>query len=400
MRLCRGGGSALLALLLVTTACAAVGKGDYSWLGGDRRLPAGKGALRVMWRRELTPSARGSYRPIENAVAAIDSRHHRVYVGAESGRLTALSFEGQGLYRFELDEPIECEPALDVEKDELYVGTERGELYAFKPSTGKLRFDKPMQTTGSIRKRPLLQNDAVYVITEDDVVEAFARATGDVLWRYQREREEGFLVSGHSGIAVAEGGILLAAFNDGTVVALDALDGKLKWERPTSLDVPEVEPGRPRYADVDTTPVVLNGMVFAASFGAGLYALDLHNGSVVMRDAEWTGITSMAATDDGSLIVISADRGVARIDPLTRQARWVRVLERGSFGVPELFGDMVVLGDSRGSLVALDVDSGDEIGRIDAGHGFVARATIDGGRGFVVTNGGVLLALRVVLPRS
>jgi outer membrane protein assembly factor BamB len=228
------------------------------------------------------------------------------------------------------------------------------------------------------------------------VVEAFARASGDVLWRYAREREEGFLMAGHSGLALAEGGRILAAFNDGTVVALDALDGKVRWERPTSLDVPEVEPGRPRYTDVDTTPVVIGNLVYAASFGAGLYALDLNNGSVVMRDPEWTGITGMVGTDDGSLIVISADRGVARIDPHTRAIRWVRVLERGSFGVPELFADMLVLGDSRGSLVALDTESGDEIGRIDAGHGFVARATIHGGRGFVVTNGGVLLALRVV----
>jgi outer membrane protein assembly factor BamB len=389
----------LVALLVTATACAAVGKGDYRWLGGDGRLPPGKGALRVMWRRELTPSKRGAYRPVENAVAAIDARHGRIYVGAESGRLTAFDFEGEGLYRFELDEPIECEPALDVEKDELYVGTERGELYAFTPSTGKLRFEKPMQSTGAIRKQPLLLNDAVYVITEEDVVEAFARATGDVLWRYAREREEGFLVSGHSGLTVADGGRLLAAFNDGTVVALDALDGKVKWERPTSLDVPEVEPGRPRYTDVDTTPVVIDGLVYAASFGAGLYALDLNNGSVVMRDAEWTGITGMTATDDGSLIVISADRGVARLDPRTRAVSWVRVLERGSFGTPELFADMLVLGDSRGSLVALDARTGDEVGRIDAGHGFVARAAISSGRGFVITNGGVLLALRVV-PRK
>jgi outer membrane protein assembly factor BamB len=395
-----GRGRWLALLLVCVCACAAVGKGDYRWLGGENRLPSGKGALRVMWRRELTPAKRGAYRPVENAVAAIDSQHQRVYVGAESGRLTAVDFDGQGLYRFELDEPIECEPALDVEKDELYVGNERGELYAFTPSTGKLRFDKPMQSTGSIRRRPLLLNDAVYVITEDDVIEAFARATGDVLWRYNREREEGFLVAGHSGITLAEGGRLLAAFNDGTVVALDTLDGKVKWERPTSLDVPEVEPGRPRYTDVDTTPVVIDGLVYAASFGAGLYALDLNNGSVVMRDPEWTGITGMAATDDGALIVISADRGVARIDPHTRAASWIRVLERGSFGVPELFEGMLVLGDSRGSLVALDVETGDELGRIDAGHGFVARASIVGGRGFVVTNGGVLLALRVMLPKT
>jgi outer membrane protein assembly factor BamB len=390
----------LLAGLLASSAvaCAAVGKGDYHWIGGDRTPHPGKGALRVMWRRELTESKRGAYRPVENAIAAIDTEHARIYVGADSGKLHALTFEGRALYRFELDEPIECEPALDVAKDELFVGNERGELYAFKASSGELRYK--VQSEGAIRRRPLLLNDAVYVITEEDVIEAFSRADGSVLWRYDRERSEGFLVAGHSGLTLVEGGRLLAAFNDGAVVALDALDGKLKWERPTSLDVPDVEPGRPRYTDVDTTPVVINDTVYAASFGAGLYALDLNNGSVLFRDAEWTGITGMAATDDGALILVSADRGIARFEPAARAASWVKTLERGSFGVPEMVDGLIVVGDSRGSLVALEASTGDEAGRIDAGHGFVARASTADGRGFIVTNGGVLLAMRIVPPVS
>jgi outer membrane protein assembly factor BamB len=386
----------LLAGLLASSAvaCSAIGKGDYHWIGGDKWAPPGKGALRVLWRRELTEPKRGAYRPVENAIAAIDPEHGRVYVGAESGKLHALTFEGQALYRFELDEPIECEPALDVAKDELYVGTERGELYAFKASSGALRYK--VQSDGAIRRRPLVLNDAVYVITEEDVIEAYARADGSMLWRYDRDRSEGFLVAGHSGLTLVEGGRLLAGFNDGAVVALDALDGKLKWERPTSLDVPDVEPGRPRYADVDTTPVVLGNTVYVASFGAGLYALDLNNGSVLYREADWTGITGLAATEDGALILVSADRGIARFEPSTRSASWVKVVERGSFGVPEMAQGLVLIGDSRGSLVALDAATGDEAGRIDAGHGFVARASSSDTHGFIVTNGGVLLAMRIV----
>jgi outer membrane protein assembly factor BamB len=388
----------LLAGLLASSAvaCSAVGKGDYHWIGGDRWAPPGKGALRVLWQREITESRRGAYRPVENAIPAIDADHARIYVGGDAGKLYAITFEGKPLYRFELDEPIECEPGLDVAKDELYVGTERGELYAFKPSTGELRYKK--QSDGAIRRKPVLLNDAVYVITEEDVIEAFSRADGSTLWRYDRERSEGFLVAGHSGLTLAEGGRLLAGFNDGAVVALDALDGKVKWERPTSIDAPDVEPGRPRYTDVDTTPVVIDDKVYAASFGAGLYALDLNNGSVLFREADWTGITSMAGTEDGALILVSADKGVVRFNPSTRSASWVKSAERGSFGVPALVQGLVVIGDSRGSLVALDALTGDEAGRIDAGHGFVASLSSVQNHAFIVSNGGVLLAMRVVPP--
>jgi outer membrane protein assembly factor BamB len=238
----------------------------------------------------------------------------------------------------------------------------------------------------------------VYVITEEDVVEARSRADGSILWRYQREREEGFLVAGHSGLSLTPNNRLLAGFGDGMVTCLDALDGRVKWERDTSLDVPEAEPGRPRYTDVDTTPVLLGEQVYAASFGAGLYALDANNGSVIWRDSDWTGVTSMLGTEDGALLLVSADRGIARYDVTQRNVSWIKSLERGSFGVPEAFDGMVVVGDSRGSLVALALADGTEVGRIEAGHGFVARTAVAGNRGFIVTNGGVLLSMRLTAP--
>lgn len=394
---------AACALLLCVASAACT---SSHTTGGDLRLfgnggadltKSGRGALRVMWRKELTASQRGNYKPVENAVATIDEAHGRVYVGAASGSLHALSLEGRSLYRFELHESIESEPALDAQADELYVGTERGELYAFVPSTGKLRWK--VDSGAAIRRQPVLFRDALYVLTEEDLVESRSRADGSILWSYRRERGDGFLVAGHSALSLTEDGRLLAGFSDGAVVALDALDGRPKWERATSDDVPDAEPGRPRYLDVDATPVLRGEFVYAASFGGGLYCLDQRNGSVVWREPEWTGITGLAATEDGALILVSADRGVARFDLATRAASWLKPTERGSFGPPELRAGMVVIGDSKGSLVALDVDTGDELGRIDAGHGFVARASIANGHGFIVTNSGTLLAMRVLSER-
>jgi outer membrane protein assembly factor BamB len=383
----------LLLGLLSASGCHSVGKGNYGWIGGSSRVREGKGALRVRWRRELTPAERGAYRPVENAVAAIDDVHGRVYVGARSGELHALGFDGTPLYHFELHEPIECEPALDVEKDELYVANERSELFGLKPSTGEVRWKAT--TVGAVRRKPALFKDALYVITEDDAVEALSRADGSRLWSYRRERGDGFLVAGHAGLRLSDDGLLYAAFNDGTIVALDALDGRARWERSTAEDVPDAEPGRPRYVDADATPVLLGDRVYAASFAGGLYCLDARNGSVIWREAGWTGITGLELTQDGALILVSGDHGVVNFDPEKREARWVKALERGSFGTPQMASDLVLIGDSRGSLVALHAQTGDEVGRIDSGHGFVARAAVQAQRGFVVTNGGVLVALRV-----
>lgn len=378
---------------LVAGGCQQLGHGDYSWIGAPARLPEGKGALRVTWRKELTPSERGRYRPVENAVAAIDPEHGRVYVGATSGRLYALGLDGRALYHFELHEPIECEPALDASKDELYVSTERHELYALTPSSGKIRWK--VELSSSVRERPVLFKDALYVITEDDTVEARSRGDGSLLWSFKREPSEGFLVAGHAGLSPVDGGVLYAAFNDGAVVALDALDGSARWLRDTSVDVPEAEPGRPRYVDADATPVRIGDHVYAASFAGGLYCLDANNGSVLWREAEWTGITGLSAGPDDSLLLVSADRGVVRLDLRTRTALWEKGIERGSFSAPQVASDLVLISDSRGSLIALASDNGEEVGRIDTGHGFAAHPSVHERRGFIVSNGGTLLALRL-----
>ncbi len=383
----------LLVLSALSAGCQQLGHGDYSWIGAPARLPEGKGALRVTWRKELTPSERGRYRPVENAVAAIDAEHGRVYVGAASGRLYALGLDGQVLYHFELHEPIECEPALDAPKDELYVSTERNELYALTPSSGAIRWK--VELSSSVRERPILFKDALYVITEDDAVEARSRGDGSLLWSFKRERSEGFLVAGHAGLSPVEGGVLYGAFNDGSVVALDALDGSARWVRDTSVDVPEAEPGRPRYVDSDATPVRIGDHVYAASFAGGLYCLDANNGSVLWREPDWTGITGLAAGPEGSLLLVSADRGLVRFDLSARTAIWEKGIERGSFSAPQLASDLVLISDSRGSLIAVASESGDEVGRIDTGHGFAAPAAVHERRGFIVSNGGTLLALRL-----
>ena len=93
--------------------------------------------------------------------------------------------------------------------------------------------------------------------------------------------------------------------------------------------------------------------------------------------------------------MVSADRGVARFDVDTHAPLWIKKGERGSYGSPEVRDGLLLLGESKGSLIALDVRNGNELGRLDTGHGFVARAALLGGHGFVLSNSGYLLAMNV-----
>jgi outer membrane protein assembly factor BamB len=340
----------------------------------------------VRWTFRLVPEFSGAYVPVENAVAAFDAAGGKLYVGSTAGTVWALTQDGKPIYQYAADSPVECTPALDARADELYVGTVGGKLVVLRASDGEVRWEAKLD--GPLRRMPLLSKDAVYVVTDTDVVSAFARDKGEVLWRYRREVPEGFNVTGHAGLLSSEGK-LVTAFSDGMVAALDLGDGRAVWERDTSLDIEGEE--SLKYHDVDTTPVRFDNQIYVASFSGGLYALSARSGSVLWRDPSLTGITGLAGAR-GLLVITSADNGVMCFHPGRREVLWRHQVLRGSPGQPRVAAGNVFVGESDGGFVALSLRDGRELARIEFGHGFTAPASMGRGRGFVVSNGGTLFA--------
>lgn len=375
-------------------SCGAVsGEGFGAWLATPSHHEVRARAIAFRWTRALTSEDNGgSYRPVERAAAALDPEGDRVYVGSSRGALWALSSRGRPYYRYDAGEAIESEPVLDRARDELYFGTEEGRLHAIGASNGRARWRTSVG--GPIRNAPVLTEDAVYVVTETDIVTAIGRENGEILWRYRRDPPDGFSITGHAGLVIQDA-IVITAFTDGVIAGLDATDGRVIWERDTDIDVEAGESSATvRFRDVDTTPVVFEGDVWVASIGAGLYRLDASNGSVLWRAPELTGVTSITATTTRKLVLSRSQDGLLCIDTQGRTL-WHRPLRQGAAGTVRIWGKLLLLGESEGSIVAVHSESGDELGRLDAGTGFSGPVAIAAHRGFAVSNGGSLLAFEI-----
>jgi outer membrane protein assembly factor BamB len=380
------------ALVLGSAACSHIGTPEpggepYRWFGGSPEHYAG-GALNLAWKQGLTAEYEGPYLPVEYASAALDPESNRLYIGSTAGELLAMTAEGRELYGYDAGAAIEAQPALDRQKGELYLASTDGTIHALRAEDGEVRWTA--SAGDPIGEPPLLTEDALYVVTDADRVVAMARKDGSQLWTYRRTIPEGFSISSHAGLTLA-GGKLLTGFTDGVVAALDPADGSELWKRDTALDMPESEGGARRFRDVDTTPVVEGNTVYAASFSAGLYGLDLDSGSVRWRDADRAGVVSLKQAGP-CLLVASAKQGVLCLNPDDRSVRWQHELKRGSPSPPRVARGMVLVGESEGSFLALSLQGGRELARIDTGNGFTAPASASGRRGFVLSNGGTLLS--------
>ncbi|HEX7476452.1 MAG TPA: PQQ-binding-like beta-propeller repeat protein [Polyangiales bacterium] len=373
---------------LALAGCGAVGGAeDFSRLDQAQLRAAGPG-LRVRWATELAPHFGGPYVPVERAAAALDSEHGRLYVGSTQNVLWALRDNGRPLYSYQTESSIEAEPTLDPDHDQLYVTTVRGVVHALHASSGKLRWK--FETNAPISRPGVLSEDALYLVTDDDNVLALSRSDGSVLWRYKREPRAGLQISGHAGLLLRHNR-LFTGFTDGSIVALSPGDGHVLWLVDTTLDFADPTQTEKGLVDVDTTPVQVGDLIYAASFLGGFYAIDAAHGAVQMRNPELTGITTMT-NDEDALVLGSAKSGVVCLELPSLELRWKRSGLRGAPGSVSLRSHTVYVTETRGALLALSLADGREQGRLQTEHGFAASPSLLDGRGFILGNSGTLYA--------
>jgi outer membrane protein assembly factor BamB len=385
--------SSLLAMLGCGAAGAPATNADnFGWVEqGNAYAPPGEGGFNVRWSEQLTDRWEARFLPVEMSSAEFDTKRGRVYIGTTEGNMFAFAVNGRRLFFYAAGAQIESKPAVDQATGEVYFPSVDGSVHAIT-AAGELKWKTKL--IGSIRTQPVLAPDAVYVVGENDIVTALARDDGRVLWTYDKEPVEEITISGHAGMLL-EDGRLYAAFTDGAVAALNPADGRLYWEIETSIDI-ELRPGNvPQFLDVDTTPVMLRGTLYVASFTAGLYALDAASGTVQWRDASFLGVTGLAAA--GRMLVISsARRGMSLLDLRTRQLQWEKAPERGA-PTPPIVTERgtVIYGETQGSLLSLSLSDGREIARAEGGAGFSATPSASGAFGGAISNGGRFLCLRL-----
>jgi outer membrane protein assembly factor BamB len=202
-----------------------------------------------------------------------------------------------------------------------------GELLAFSPATGHIRWRKAI---GPSESSPLVANGLVYVADQSGRVYAFAARSGRLRWSFDKLlwRTVGFgnvystaaitagrvyvgSVDGHIYAFSAESGDLLWSFGTGSYVA-----GHLAEPRPHRLLRPRLLCARrghglaplelPPDAPVSGAASVVGGIVYFSTFGHRTYALTAGADHVAREWAD--GEYSPAVAGYGRLFLVGLGR--------------------------------------------------------------------------------------------
>ena len=218
-------------------------------------------------------------------------------------------------------------------------------------------------TNWAVTASPVVANGTVYIGSTDGTMYALDAVTGASKWQFstngQTQQTPG---PGNSQIwstaAVADGVVYFGVYyanpsSNGDVYALDAVTGNPKWKFHTN-------------GVVESSPTVVNGVVYIGSFDNNLYAIDAATGLQKWSFLTGNFVYSSPAVVGNVVYIGSADGKVYALDAITGQLKWSYYTGKGIYSSPAVVNNVVYVGTAQagggtygsGDVHALDATTG------------------------------------------
>lgn len=278
------------------------------------------------------------------------------------------------------------------------VATGFGEVTALDPATGEVAWVQDIEAPAAAA--PLVSGGRVYVIGRDNRAWAIDAANGRVKWQ-QRSTAENAAVNGGASPADA-GRVVLLPFSSGELAAVLPQSGIRIWQAAVSGSRPGA--ALSVIGDITADPVVDGARVYVGNQAGRLVALRRQNGERL-----WTaniGALNPVWSEGNSVFAISDDNRLVRLDARTGEVIWSRDLpgwktrntrKRREVYVnygPILAGGQLMVASSDGKIRRFDPVTGTEAEPIKLPGGASSNMAVVDGTLYLITERGTLVALR------
>ncbi len=317
----------------------------------------------------------------------------RLYVADAEGTVFAMNAAtGNVLWQRETGLPFSGGPEVDGRY--IVLGSGNGDLVALNIQDGTPLWNARVDS--EVLSVPRIAGSSVVVHTLHDSVYAFDLTSGDQRWKYIFPAPI-LTLRGSSSPAIT-GDSAIVGISGGKLLNLELETGVPLWE--TTVTPPHGRSELERIADLDADPVIVDGIVYVATYNGDLAAVDLSTGAVLWRRelSAHAGITA----ESGMLYVTDSDDVVWAASPQDGTGTWKQeALKYRRLTAPAVLGNLVVVGDLDGYLHWLDRRDGRIVAsdRV-AGGPITARPQVSGGKLYVYGDDGTVAALSAGSPPS
>jgi eukaryotic-like serine/threonine-protein kinase len=267
----------------------------------------------------------------------------------------SLAQEIELLWTFKTEGPIKSSAA--IQENRVFIGSDDGHLYALNFADGKKIWSH--KTEGPIESSPLVLDGKVYFGSSDGFLYAIEAASGDLIWKFETEDR---ILGSPNWVAAPDGEgvwILIGSY-DYKLYCLDAATGQKQWSYETD-----------NY--INGTPAVANGTTLFGGCDALLHVISLKDGSKVKEIEAGAYIAGSGAVDNQQMFIGHYGNEFLRFDIDQGKMVW-SYKDRAFpyFSSPAVGSDRVVFGGRDRRLHCVQRSDGERIwvfntrGRVDS----------------------------------
>ena len=321
-----------------------------------------------------------------------------IYAADRRGTVKAVNADdGKEVWSVDLSEktnfyssnlPALLSGGVTVDGAHVYIGSEKAQVYALNTSDGSIAWQS--KAAGEVLSRPVVSDGLVLVHTSNGQLQAFDETDGAVKWTVNLDMPA-LSLRGESAPAIAFGAAVVGGDN-GRVSAVLMKQGQLIWQQRISQATGATEIDR--LSDVDTTPVIVNGVVYALAYNGNLTALDLRSGQVMWK-REMGSVNDFIVDANRIFLVDQNDRVVA-LNADGGVTLWTQsdLLHR-NLTSPVLYNGYLVVGDSEGYMHWINADDGRFVAqqKVDS-SGFQTEPVVASDKLLIQAKDGTLYAIK------
>jgi outer membrane protein assembly factor BamB len=271
---------------------------------------------------------------------------------------------GEKKWHFFVANGVEKEPILF--RDNLYFGANDGFFYSVKAKTGLENWKNHVKA--EIVASPSFDpaEGRVYFLTIANSLFALDAESGKQVWTYTRQDPSSYSIRGGTTPLIQDN-LVYVGFSEGSFVAFNKLNGTISWEIQLNKNK--------RFKDIDSTAVLSDGKIFISGYDDKLYCLSSANGDVLWKfDA---GGYSPVTIKEELLFYPSTNGKIYALDKNTAKKIWEYEVANGIPTEISLMKNLLVLGESQGSVLFLKPSDGKLIQHFEPGRGVLGSIQVN-----------------------
>jgi outer membrane protein assembly factor BamB len=335
-----------LALMLLLSACASKQGLEPKALESFEQ----QASLDLEWERQFGDGPGHTF--VRLAPAAVNGT---LYVANHAGEVTALSLEdGDTVWSTDLDDRLIG--GVQVAFNQVYISNNDGELIALSADKGVELWRA--KASSEILSQVQATESQVIAQSIDGRLFAFNASDGQTQWEFDSSLPVLSLRGTSSPLLLDDR--VIAGFANGKLVSINLATGQAFWEE--RLSIPSGRSELERLVDIDSSPLIIQNMIYSSGYQGELTALQVETGRVV-----WSKEVSTAldiAEGLGNLYVVDDEGHLHAFDEKSGTALWVQnALHGRKPNAAKKIGTYLAVADFEGYVHLFSLRSGEQVER-------------------------------------